>query len=189
MHKVVDGEVAGAPGLVSILGGKITGYRAIAEDATDITCRRLGIDRRSTTAEQPLPGARGTRDTSVAAHLYDVYGNRAADVDALAASSRELARPLSTRYADVGAQVVFAVRQEYCVTVEDFIRRRSLLGASADQGWDAAPAVAAIMGAELGWSPEQRAAEIEKYGRDIARTQAFRMGSRSRAVGAGRHDG
>jgi glycerol-3-phosphate dehydrogenase len=191
MHKVVDADVAGVPGLVSIMGGKITGYRAIAEDATDLVCRRLGVDRRSTTAEEPLPGARGTRDAhdmAVAQHLYDVYGNRAVDVARLAASDRELARPLSTKYPDIAAQVVFAVRQEYCVTVQDFIRRRSLLGATADQGWDAAAAVAAVMGEELGWSSERRAQELERYGRDIERTQAFRGGARSRAVGAGRHD-
>lgn len=188
MHKVVDGEKAGAPGLVSIMGGKITGYRAIAEDATDIVCRRLGVDRRSTTADEPLPGARGTRETHVAAHLYDVYGNRAADVARLAASNRELTRTLSPKYPDIRAQVVFAVRHEYCVTVEDFIRRRSLLGATADQGWDAAATVAAIMGEELGWSSEQRAMELERYGRDIERTQEFRAGIRSRAVGAGRHE-
>jgi glycerol-3-phosphate dehydrogenase len=189
MHKVVDGQAAGVPGLVSIMGGKITGYRAIAEDATDVICRRLDVDRPSSTADEPLPGARGTRDAGVAAHLYDVYGTRSADVARLAAGEPELARPLSPRYPDIGAQVVFAVRHEYCVTIEDFIRRRSLLGATADQGWDAAARVAALMGAELGWSPAQRALELENYARDIERTQAFRNGLRSRTAGAGRRDG
>jgi glycerol-3-phosphate dehydrogenase len=202
MHKVVDGEVAGMPGLVSIMGGKITGYRAIAEDATDRICRRLGVDRRSTTADEALPGGRGRAPVSspdaaraetpvavpLAAHLYDVYGSRSEDVARLAATQPELAKPLSPAYLDIGAQVAFAVRREYCVTVADFIRRRSLLGASADQGWAAAPAVAALMGAELGWSPEQRTRELETYARDIERTQAFRSGDRARAAGAGRHD-
>ena len=188
MHKVVDGEVTGMPGVVSVMGGKITGYRAIAEEATDIVCRRLGVDRRSTTAEEALPGARGTRDTQVAPHLYDVYGSRAADVVRLAAIRAELARPLSAKYPDIGAQVVFAVRHEYCVTVGDFIRRRTLLGARADQGWDAAPAVAAIMGEELGWSSERSAVELERYARDIDRSQAFRGGIRAGAVGTGGRD-
>jgi glycerol-3-phosphate dehydrogenase len=188
MHKVVDGEVAGVPGLISIMGGKITGYRAIAEEATDLICRRLGIDRRSTTADTPLPGAHGGRDATLASHLYDIYGSRAADVARLAATQPDLARPLSPRYQDIAAQVVFAVRHEHAVTVADFIRRRSLLGATADQGWDAAPAVAQVMGAELGWPAEQRARELETYARDIERTQAFRSGMRARAAGGGRHD-
>ena len=187
MHKVADGEDVGAPGLVSIMGGKITGYRAIAEDATDIVCRRLGVMRRSETASRVLPGGGGAA-AHVLPHLYDVYGSRAVDVAALAAAEPQLARALAASYPDIAAQVVFAVRHEYCVTVADFIRRRSLLGASADQGWAAAPAVAAVMGAELGWTPQQRAMELESYGRDIERTLAFRGGIRSRAVGAGRHD-
>jgi glycerol-3-phosphate dehydrogenase len=186
MHKIVDGEMAGTPGVVSIMGGKITGYRAIAEDATDTVCRRLGLDRRSTTAAEPLPGGRGARDAAIAPHLYDVYGSRATDVLRLAAGRPELSRQLSPKYPDIAAQVVHAVREEWCVTVADFVRRRTFLGASADQGWDAAAAVAAIMGVELGWTPERRAREIDTYERDIARTQAFR-GAGPRAAAVGRH--
>jgi len=199
MHRVVDGEVAGTPGLVSIMGGKITGYRAIAEEATDVVCRRLGVAARATTADEPLPGASQSRienpESRIAAeggvppHLYHIYGSRAADVLRLAAERPELSRPLSPKYPDIAAQVVHAVRNEWCVTVSDFVRRRTLLGASADQGWDAAPAVAAIMGAELAWAPERRAREIETYERDIARTQAFRGGAGAGAAAVGGHDG
>jgi glycerol-3-phosphate dehydrogenase len=188
MHKVVDGEVAGIPGLVSIMGGKITGYRAIAEEATDLICRRLGGARRATTAETPLPGAHGGRDATVPPHLYDIYGTRAADVARLAATHPDLARPLSPKYPDIAAQAVFAVRHEFAVTIADFIRRRTLLGATADQGWDAAAAVAQVMGAELGWTAEQRTRELETYARDIERTQAFRGGMRARAAGGGQYD-
>jgi glycerol-3-phosphate dehydrogenase len=190
MHKVVDGERMGTPGLVSILGGKITGYRSIAEEATDIVCRRLGVSTRSTTAEVPLPGARAPRagHDTVMAHLYDVYGSRAADVIEIARARPELRQPLSPRYPDIGAQVVFAARSEYCVTLADFLRRRTLLGATADQGWDAVPAAASILAQELCWSPEQRTREIEVYRRDIERTQAFRIPAHARAAGGGRHD-
>jgi glycerol-3-phosphate dehydrogenase len=191
MHKVVDGALTGTPGLVSILGGKITGYRAIAEEATTAVCRNLGVRKRSVTAEEPLPGAQGSRTPreGVPPHLYDVYGSRAAAVAQTAAEHPDLGRRLSVRYPDIGAQVVFAVRHEFCVTVADFIRRRTTLGASADQGWDAAPAVASIMGEELGWSAEQRMREIEAYGRDVERTKAFRHdhGARAAAGSGGRH--
>jgi len=58
--------------------------------------------------------------------------------------------------------------------VSDFIRRRTLLGASADQGWSAAPRVAALMAGELAWPAPQVAAEVESYRRDIGSTTAFR---------------
>ena len=191
MHKVVDGALTGTPGLVSVLGGKITGYRAIAEEATNAVCRNLGVSRRCVTADEPLPGAQGSRTPreGVPPHLYDVYGSRAAAIAEIAAEHPNLGRRLSVRYPDIGAQVVFAVRHEFCVTVADFIRRRTTLGASTDQGWDAAPAVASIMGEELGWSAEQRMREIEAYGRDIERTQAFRHDGDARAAAGsgGRH--
>ena len=44
-------------GTVEVLGGKITGYRAIAEEVTDAACRQLGARGTSSTAEAPLPGA------------------------------------------------------------------------------------------------------------------------------------
>lgn len=45
------------PGLVSVLGGKITGYRAIAEQATDAAAIQLGARRKCATGSEPLPGA------------------------------------------------------------------------------------------------------------------------------------
>ena len=44
-------------GLVSIIGGKLTGYRAIAEEATQRVCRLLDVPTRGTTATEPA--ARG----------------------------------------------------------------------------------------------------------------------------------
>jgi glycerol-3-phosphate dehydrogenase len=145
MHKVVDDVPA--RGTVSILGGKITGYRAIAEEAVDAVCRRLRVVARCVTAERTLPGASGS-----------------------AAGDEQ---PLASDHPNLAAQVVFAVRSEHCRRVSDFIRRRTRLGASADQGWNAARRVAEIMGAELSWPPSRIAAEIEDYGRDIAATRAF----------------
>jgi glycerol-3-phosphate dehydrogenase len=173
LHRIVDGQTMGTPGVVSILGAKITGYRAIAEDATDVVCRLLRHDASCTTAQEPLPGA-GPKAASPWPHLHDIYGSRAAEVVDLATARPELARRLSPRYPDIGAQVVFSVKHEYCMTVSDFIRRRSLLGASADQGWDAAPQVAAVLARELGWSAERQARELEAYRRDIENTLSFR---------------
>ena len=185
MHKIVDGEPIAPNGIVSVLGGKITGYRAIAEETVDIVCRKLGIrGRPSTTAETPLPGAaagsddlRETARPSMAAHLRTLYGSRAADVLALARSAPELEKPLSAGYPDIGAQVVFALRHEHAVRLSDFLKRRTLLGASADQGWDAAAPAAALMAAELGWSTSRVAEELVGYRRELAVAQAFREDS------------
>ena len=177
MHKVVVGEPVAPPGVISVLGGKITGYRAIAEEVTDAVCRHLRLERESSTAARPLPGARPTHTVPASApHLYDLYGTRAAAVVDLARSTPGLDRPLSPKYPDIAAQVVFAVRAEHCATLADFLRRRTLLGASEDQGLDAAAAAARLMAAELGWTDSRLEAEIDSYRRDVAGTQAFRTG-------------
>jgi glycerol-3-phosphate dehydrogenase len=93
---------------------------------------------------------------------------------ALAKSEAGFDRPLSSRYRDIAAQVVFGVRFEHCVRLSDFIRRRTLLGASTDQGWDAAAPTAALMAAERGWTAEQTSEELDEYRRDIEAAQAFR---------------
>jgi glycerol-3-phosphate dehydrogenase len=175
MHKIVE---RGPEGLVSVLGGKITGYRAIAEHATDVVCRRLGLsDRRAATASTPLPGAvdRGEIASADPAgqHCRDLYGSRAADVLAIAQAAPELGRPLSPRYPDIAAQVVFAVRQEHCLMLSDFMKRRTVLGAAPDQGWDAVEPVAALMARELGWSAVQTAGQIEAYRREIDAARRF----------------
>ncbi len=52
-HEVRDG----VPGLITITGGKLTTARLMAEKATDLVCKKLGIDAECTTAEIPLPGS------------------------------------------------------------------------------------------------------------------------------------
>ena len=50
MHRIEQSR-----GLVSVLGGKITGYRAIAEETVDVVARSLGNSAPCRTAEAPLP--------------------------------------------------------------------------------------------------------------------------------------
>lgn len=47
----------GVEGFVTITGGKLMTYRLMAQDATDLVCRKLGVDRPCQTAELPLPGS------------------------------------------------------------------------------------------------------------------------------------
>jgi glycerol-3-phosphate dehydrogenase len=189
-HRVVDETESGAPGLISVLGGKITGYRAIAEEVTDLACRRLGTVRRCRTAETPLPGARASAIRAAAVpgvsqatvdHLRSLYGSRAADVLRLAASNPAFAEPLAADTPDIAAQVAFAVRTEQCLRVSDFLLRRTRLGFGPDQGRRALPRVAAWMAHELGWDEARRDSEIEAYLALVAQTQAFRVESGSLA--------
>lgn len=182
-HLVVDETRSGRPGLISVIGGKLTGYRAIAEEATDAVCRSLGIAPLCETAGRPLPGARGTAGPleplapvtqATVEHLISLYGSRASEVLRIAASDRAQAEPLAAGTLDIAAQVTFSVRAEQCLRVGDFLLRRTRLGFGPDQGRQALPRVAALMADELGWAEYQRDAESAAYIAQIADTQAFR---------------
>lgn len=47
----------GLSGFITITGGKMMTYRRMAEQATDLACKKLGIDKKCTTATTPLPGS------------------------------------------------------------------------------------------------------------------------------------
>ena len=172
MHKVVSGPPVGPPGVVSVLGGKITGYRAIAEEVTDVVCRTLKCERRCVTAEEPLPGARSAPGPAAAASL-ELYGARAAEVLAIGQEAPGLMTPLSPRHAEIGAQAAHAARQEWCVRLSDFLRRRTLLGASDDQGVGAAAPAARILARELGWSAHREATEVAAYQQETESRRQF----------------
>jgi len=177
-HRVEEGP----PGLISVLGGKLTGYRVIAQEVTDLAGRRLRLKAPCTTAQAPLPGAAGRApgeapsgvEAETLEHLRSLYGSLAAPVLAIAASHQEWAARLAPQYPDIAAQVAFAVRQEACERLTDFLLRRSLLGFSPDQGMAAAPAVARLMAEELNWTAARQAAELEAYQNWVEQTQAFR---------------
>ena len=47
----------GVANLATIVGGKLTTYREMAESTADLVADRLGVDAASTTADATLPGA------------------------------------------------------------------------------------------------------------------------------------
>ncbi len=61
-HQVVDHAQHGAPGLYSMLGGKLASYRQFSEEMTDIVARRLRVGAKCHTHLAPLPGGDETVD-------------------------------------------------------------------------------------------------------------------------------
>lgn len=157
MHRIVSD----VPGLISVVGGKITGYRAIAEQVTDRICRELRLQRTSSTTE-PLPGA-GAK-CSATGQLEDLYGCRADQVRALVDADPSPGGPArGGGRAELAAQVAFSIRHEWCVHLEDFMLRRSYLGFASDRGLGAADTVSRVMQRELKWSEERRRDELTRY--------------------------
>ena len=80
------------------------------------------------------------------------------------------------------AEVVYGVREEMAISIEDILARRTGLQLfSWEQARAAAPAVGAIMARELGWSPSQQKHAVEEYVDRINRLMQL-IGLRSREV-------
>ncbi len=58
------------PGMTSIVGGKLTTYRMMAEAITDHVCDRLGVDANCVTANEPLPGSEHSYELEEAMERY-----------------------------------------------------------------------------------------------------------------------
>jgi glycerol-3-phosphate dehydrogenase len=164
-----------ASGLYSVIGGKITTYRSLAEEAVDRAMRRLGRRGGCTTVDRPLPGS-GDRQATLAGltrwpqlaeasrqHLWDVYGSRAVAVAALIDDDPALAGPLGPASAAIGAEVVHALREEFARHIDDVLFRRCMAGLAPDLGAGALAPALAIAARHLGWDAARQAAERARY--------------------------
>ena len=189
-HKLIDHEQRdGIGGFVSVLGGKITAYRAVAEDTVDLVCQKLGLDAPCRTAQAPLPGAPAVPQQTVekaaqgsglpvdtVAHLAALYGSRFSRVLDLVRWDVQGGQPLCPHCRDILAQVRHAVDDEGALTVGDFLLRRSAVGLGPCQGLDAVETVAREMGRLLGWSAAEQRRQVEAYRVSAAVGQRFRAG-------------
>jgi glycerol-3-phosphate dehydrogenase len=178
-----------ASGLLSIAGGKLTTHRAIAQKIVDEMMRWLGRPAgRCPTLTTPLPGARGSFEIAnddpiisrdVAAILASRYGARAAQVAALAHHRPELAARIVPGAPAIQAEVIYAIRAELASSVSDFlVRRTSMVWRDPTSAVAAAPEVASLMGAEIGWDSGRIGGEIDHF----VRTQALRITATTRGA-------
>lgn len=173
-----------APGIYSLVGGKLTTYRVMAKDAVDAAFHDLGIPA-SRTHQLPLVGATLYRDqrllgqrVSAAAdltadavtRLLQRYGDQTADLLACTGGNPWLREPIDGAPRHIRAEVLWAVRRERAESIADVLMRRTRIALeTADHGRRAAREVADIMAAELGWAGARVAEEIDAYHHELAR--------------------
>jgi glycerol-3-phosphate dehydrogenase len=176
------------PGLVVVAGGKYTTYRVMAADAVDEAARSL--DERvpdSCTDQVPLLGADGyralwnqRRALAQAAgvhrvrveHLLNRYGSCVHDLLAMLKEDPKLAEPLPGADDYLQVEARYAVTHEGARHLDDVLARRTRISIESwDRGVAAAPTVAALMAAVLGWDEQEKQREIDHY---LARVRAER---------------
>lgn len=174
-HAIVEG----APGLVTVTGGKLTTFRRMAADVVDRIAAAEGWAPRSRTASLHL-GSRGEVTTGRArlrrsAATVDVdpatldglhhrHGDRADAVLALAAEHDELG-PLVPGLPYLRGEVRWAARHELVGRLDDVLQRRLRVSTRHREagGPDAIGWSADVLAEELGWSRQRRDAEVADY--------------------------
>jgi len=153
--------IVGRGGLLSIVGGKWTIYRRMAEDVLDRAIDESLLDRRPCVTESLR--LHGWLDASSASRVAEHLRPWGGEADAVAATARERRaweERMHPSLPDSMGVVVWAVRNEWALQLEDVLARRTralLLDARA--AMECAEAVASLMAELLGhgsdWVSEQ----------------------------------
>ncbi len=169
-----------APGMIVVAGGKYTTYRVMAEDTIDEALRSIGKQAGPcVTKDIPIIGVDGyqaswnrrellaeKKGLHVARieHLLKRYGSLAEDVLALGEEDASLLEAIPGADDYLKAEIVYSTREEGALHLEDVLVRRTHINIEVqDRGAEAAPTVAGLMAAELGWDDSHREQELQAY--------------------------
>lgn len=154
-HKVL----VSPSGLVSILGGKWTTYRKMAEDVVNTAATVGNLDETDCTTETTrIHGFDEESDWTDPLHVYGSDANAIRELDPQGNES------LSDKYMITPNQVRWSVRHEMAITLEDMLARRSrALFLDAQEALSIAPKVAQIMAEESGHDEAWVASQIAAF--------------------------
>jgi glycerol-3-phosphate dehydrogenase len=143
-----------ASGTITLTGGKLTTYRAMASEVVDLVQITLGMrTTRSCTSREALPGA-----------------DRESAIDELIRAEPALGRPLARDSGMRPADLLYSVRHEHALTLSDLLIRRTQAAFGArDHGMSLAAPAANVVAPLLGWSAEMKESAVADYAREITR--------------------
>jgi glycerol-3-phosphate dehydrogenase len=157
-HKIIVSKSS----LISIIGGKWTTYRKMAEDVVNKSIQVQNYQMvKSKTKDLHIHGNELRTSNSEEDYLA-VYGSDTKAIKKLEASSILYSQKIHVNFNFTVAQIIWAIREEMARSVEDVLARRTrLLFLDARSALEASPFVAKIMADELKkdktWIEEQEA--------------------------------
>jgi glycerol-3-phosphate dehydrogenase len=185
-HAIIDHQGDGAPGVYSMIGGKLASFRLFSQEMSDRIAQDLAPSTVCTTHERPLPGGDRVPDALVVAEQNELtpvaarrlvyrHGSRSARIVArLAKRPRERAVVCPCEPV-LEAEVRHVVLHEMARTVED-VARRTRLGLGACGGMRCAARCGQIVAEELGLSPTDGLRQARRFLERQARTRIVAMG-------------
>ena len=186
-HSIVES----APGLVRVTGGKLTTYRAMAEQIVDVVERALGrTPTAAVTAKLPLAGGdmrdvreeiasaiRATGDEVIGRRLVSAYGTAWHGVWSLTQADPGLGAAVERDLPYVFAELLHAITHEQASTLGDLlIRRTPIAFETRDHGRAAAIRIAPVIARWLHWSPAEVVDAVADYEAESSRI--FRIDER-----------
>jgi glycerol-3-phosphate dehydrogenase len=178
-HRIEIAEPAGERPfpIYSLVGGKWTTFRALAEGAADLILARLAVPRRLSTAAVAIGGGKGFP------RAHDDATDWVKRVAAQARLGRERVLGLLRRYGSAAEsyalkldgrgettlktlpsysveETEWVVEQEFVERLTDLLARRSVIALLGQATPDVAAEIAPIVGRLRGWDPDRQAEEI-----------------------------
>ncbi len=180
-------------GIMTIVGGKYTTYRHIAQEVVDRASssfpeRRFVVCR---TADIPLYGgdmgqledfARSSLavlenesiSSASARHLINTYGSRWQEISEIAREEASLKEKLCEHNPHIKAEIVYAFKKEFASSISDFMFRRTWIGYSRCKGKDCLGAVSEIMSQYLGFDEDILNIQKNEYLKELEVGERFR---------------
>ena len=169
-YEVIDHEDDGLSGMISFTGGKLVTCRHMAEAATDLACKKLGIESECKTHVSPLPGNESDVDILSLAEKYQISNHAIERMRVRRGSEVERILELTLKHPEwkttvctcepvIEAEIRYSIREEFPQTLND-LRRRVRLGTGPCQGTFCTFKAAAILADELEFSGEDFLVDI-----------------------------
>lgn len=181
-HIIIDHAKDGLENCFSIVGGKITTYRNLAEETVDKVSKILKVDIPSSTKLKATLGGdkfnliegslsetvtnfanKFKLDKDIIEHLINFYGSQFENVLEMTSEHVSLKERIDPQYPCIFAQVAYGILVEEAKSLEDIILRRMILGTVGDLGFHTATKIAEVAARYLNWDEKKRETEITMY--------------------------
>jgi len=183
-HEIIESS----SGLITIVGGKLTTHRLMAEKATDRVQEKLAIGVHPSEGrlsecrtEEPLQNAQieraraSTMDDAISGQLLSTYGDEATRIVGYTEENPRLRERIVPGRSYILAEVPYAVQHEMALTLRDvLVRRTHVIHETQDGGMAQARAVAELMAPRLGWDEEEIERQVTDYTAQVKLTQQWR---------------
>ncbi len=181
-HIIFDHESDGIENFISVIGGKLTTYRNLSEQAVNLVYKKLGKEKVACkTKIIPLLGCvkksiesfktenckkisdKYNLEEDIVSYLIDIYGSQVFTVLSLLDTNPDLGKLLSSHTLDIRVQVHYSLKYELAFTVSDIVLRRLTLGISEGLGEDAISYVADQIKNYFDLSQEEITKQVNDY--------------------------